>query len=138
LPNVGFVTQRSVWTFLDFPIETIVNLSQFLHGQSIPRKLHHTCHRIHTGGANSMQHASLRTTSLRLLTPGSPMFRELPKLATLGIGYIIPVSGVLKNTGAVSFSTVKLENRKLTIADLHISTSCQRVYHVTAERRTHP
>jgi hypothetical protein len=66
------------------------------------------------------------------------MFREPPKSATLGIGYIISVSVVLKNTGVVSFSTVKLENCKLTIADLHISASCQRVYHVTAERRTHP
>jgi hypothetical protein len=85
-----------------------------------------------------MQHASLRTKSLRLLTPGSPMFRELPKSATLGVGYIIPVSGVLKNTGGVSFSTVKLENCKLTIADLHILTPCQREYHFTPERLTHP
>jgi hypothetical protein len=64
--------------------------------------------------------------------------RELPKSATLGIGYIVSLSGVLKNTGIVSFSTSKPENCELTIADLHISAPCQRGLHIATERLTHP
>jgi hypothetical protein len=68
--------------------------------------------KILTGGANSMQHASRRTTSPRLLTFGSARFRELPKSASFGVGYNanLSLSGVLKNTGSVSYSATELEH----------------------------
>ena len=80
---------------------------------------------IHTGGANSIQHASLRTTSPRVLTPGSPRLRELPKSASFGVGYMSPISGVPKNTDSVRYTITKLAEFTLTIAYMHISAPCQ-------------